>query len=124
MQLPSELEARYVLPALRALIAKKLVFEKGYTQERAAKVVGVTQAAVSNYVRGVRGAGAYWENNPIVLKYVDSIVELIISRSDPKNITREFNQMLMELRKTGILCQLHKNIEPFIDTGECKVCFE
>lgn len=124
MQLPSELEAKYVLPTLRALIAKKLVLEKRYTQEKAAKVVGVTQAAVSNYIRGVRGARSYWENNPIVLKYVDKIVELIVGKGDPKDITRQFNLLLIELRKAGFLCQLHKNIEPFIDTSECKVCFE
>ncbi|MEM4536190.1 MAG: hypothetical protein QXP92_03000, partial [Nitrososphaerota archaeon] len=59
-----------------------------------------------------------------ILKHVDKIVELIAGRGDPKDITREFNQLLMELRRKGILCQLHKGIEPFIDTSECKVCFE
>ncbi len=124
MQLPSEIEARYVLPALRALVAKKLVLEKGYTQEKAAKAVGVTQAAISNYIRGVRGFRTYWENNPIVLKYVDKIVELIVSKSDPKEITKEFNQMLTELRRAGVLCRLHRNVEPFVDTSECNICFE
>jgi len=124
MQLPSEIEARYVLPALRALVAKKLVLEKGFTQEKAARAVGVTQAAISNYIRGVRGFRIYWENNPIVLRHVDKIVELIVSKSDPREITREFNQMLRELRKAGVLCRLHKNVEPFIDINECNVCFE
>lgn len=124
MQLPSEIEAKYVLPTLRALVAKKLVLEKGYTQEKAAKAVGVTQAAISNYIRGVRGFRTYWENNPIVLRYVDRIVDLIVKQSDQKEINREFNQMLIELRRKGFLCNLHKNVEPFIDTSKCNVCFE
>ncbi|MEN2974303.1 MAG: helix-turn-helix domain-containing protein [Candidatus Caldarchaeales archaeon] len=124
MQLPSEIEAKYALPAIRSFIAKKLILEKGYTQEKAAEAVGVTQAAISNYLRGVRGFKVEWEDNPTVLKYVDEIVNMIINNVDSKEITRKINLMLIDLRRKGILCELHKNVEPLINVDECTVCSE
>jgi len=41
---------RYFLPAFRVLVAKELV-RKGVSQGRAARLLGVTQAAVSQYLR-------------------------------------------------------------------------
>ncbi len=45
------------LPLLRALVAKELVEKYGMTQQEAAKLLNVTQGAVSQYLRGVRGKG-------------------------------------------------------------------
>lgn len=124
MQLPSEIEAKYVLPALRAMIAKKLILERGYTQEKAAEAVGVTQAAISNYLRGVRGFKVEWENNPLVMKYVDEVVDMIANNADRKEVTKRLNAMLIDLRKKGVLCKLHKDVEPMINLSECTICSE
>ena len=48
MILPEELASKSVIPAIRALIVKRLVEEHGMTQQEAAKLLGVTQPAVSN----------------------------------------------------------------------------
>ncbi len=55
MLLPSEIEARSLIPAIRSLLARKLTTEYDLKEEIVAKVLGVTQAAVSNYIRGTRG---------------------------------------------------------------------
>ena len=55
MLLPSEIEAKSLIPAIRSILAKKLVEEKNFREEEVAKVLGITQAAVSNYIRGTRG---------------------------------------------------------------------
>ena len=55
MLLPSEIEAKSLIPAIRAILAKKLIKEYKMKEEIVAKVLGVTQAAISNYVRGIRG---------------------------------------------------------------------
>lgn len=54
MKLPCE---RFVekLPALRALITKEIVNTFGLTQEQAAKKLGITQPAISQYLKGSRG---------------------------------------------------------------------
>ncbi len=37
---------RYIIPAIRGLIAKSLVEEYGFSQSHVAKMLGITQAAV------------------------------------------------------------------------------
>lgn len=50
-----EITARYLLPAVRGMITKTLVEEYGFSQSYAAKILGITQAAVSYYVGAKRG---------------------------------------------------------------------
>ena len=49
MLLPSEIEAKSLIPAVRAILAKKLIGEYSLKEEDVAKDLGITQAAVSNY---------------------------------------------------------------------------
>ncbi|HVD36999.1 MAG TPA: helix-turn-helix domain-containing protein, partial [Nitrososphaeraceae archaeon] len=55
MLLPAEIEAKSLIPAIRSILARKLINDYGLKEELVAKVLGVTQAAISNYVRGTRG---------------------------------------------------------------------
>ena len=55
MLLPAEIETKTSVPALRALVAKKLIYDYKFSQKDTAKLIGITQAAVSNYLRGTRG---------------------------------------------------------------------
>ena len=48
MLLPSEIEAKSLIPAIRSILAQKLIKEYRLKEEDVAKVLGVTQAAVSN----------------------------------------------------------------------------
>ena len=50
-----ERATKYILPTIRGLIAKDLVKEHGFSQSHAAKVLGITQAAVSQYISSKRG---------------------------------------------------------------------
>jgi predicted transcriptional regulator len=51
----AEIVVQDVLPAVRALVAKQLVEKHKLTQQAAAEKIGVTQAAVSQYNRELRG---------------------------------------------------------------------
>ncbi|MEJ2261666.1 MAG: transcriptional regulator, partial [Nitrosopumilaceae archaeon] len=55
MLLPAEIESKTLIPALRAILAKKLAEDHNVREEEISKMLGVTQAAVSNYIRGTRG---------------------------------------------------------------------
>ena len=46
---------RYILPLYRAFVAKELIVKYDYTQVAAAKKLGTTQAAISQYVTSKRG---------------------------------------------------------------------
>ncbi len=44
-----------ILPAVRSIITNELIKIYGLTQEQAAKKLGITQPAVSQYLSGLRG---------------------------------------------------------------------
>ena len=55
MFLPAEIESKTLIPALRAILAKTLAEKHEIREDEISKMLGVTQAAISNYIRGTRG---------------------------------------------------------------------
>ena len=55
MLLPAEIESKSLIPALRAILAKDLAKKYNIREDEISQMLGVTQAAVSNYIRGIRG---------------------------------------------------------------------
>ena len=55
MLLPAEIESKTLIPALRAILAKNLAENHNVREDEISKMIGVTQAAISNYIRGTRG---------------------------------------------------------------------
>ena len=60
-QHPIELEYWFILPALRRLVAKTLK-DGGLKQKEVAKILGITEAGVSQYLKGSRGVLKTKEN--------------------------------------------------------------
>jgi uncharacterized protein len=48
MLLPSEIESKSLIPAIRAILSKRLIRDYDLKEETVAKLLGITQAAVSN----------------------------------------------------------------------------
>lgn len=55
LRAPCEIASRYILPALRAMVAVRLVRDYGLSQVEVAKKLGTTQPAISYYLRSLRG---------------------------------------------------------------------
>ena len=55
MKMPCELIVTHILPTARGALAKELVHNHGMTQVQVANLFGVTSAAVSQYIKGLRG---------------------------------------------------------------------
>lgn len=70
MRIFSEVLANDILPIYRSLLAKELS-EKGLSQEKIASMIFVTQPAVSQYLRGVRGFKSF-ERNETLMELVKS----------------------------------------------------
>ncbi|MEM3032196.1 MAG: helix-turn-helix domain-containing protein [Nitrososphaerota archaeon] len=122
MLLPAEIESKLTIPMLRALVARRLVKVHKYTQEEVAKALGLTQAAVSNYLRGVRGWTIDWEANENVRNGVDEVVSAILEKKSGQEVARKFNEVVLQIRKTRILCEMHKKVEPDYEVDSCHVC--
>ncbi len=70
-----EVFVKNYLHALRALVAKKMIEVHGYTQQEVAEKLGITQPAVSHYLREARGKRAKeLEKNEKIMVLVEELV--------------------------------------------------
>jgi predicted transcriptional regulator len=126
MLLPSEIEAKSLIPAIRAILSKKLVNEYEMKEEIVAKVLGVTQAAVSNYLRGTRGNTeliAKLSSVMEVMRMTDDIArDLTSDKAYTPNTMAKFVELCNYMRHTLIICEVHHNMESNIDEQVCEQC--
>ena len=78
MKLPCETVVWYVLPKIRAELAKSLL-ELGISQKEISRKLGVTQAAISQYARGKRGR--YMELGEDISNDIKELAEHIVEKS-------------------------------------------
>jgi len=126
MLLPSEIESKSLIPALRAIIAKKLADEHKIREDQISKMLGVTQAAISNYIRGTRG-------DPELIKKLGSekqvseiINEICKNLATDKLYTpstlAKFIGLCNYIKSSLLICDIHHNLESDIDEAICKEC--
>lgn len=126
MLLPSEIESKSLIPAVRAIIAKKLASEHFLKEDAIAKILGVTQAAVSNYVRGTRGDTQLVEKlNGVteVMRMIDDITkDVAASNTFGASSMAKYIALFNYIRQSLLICDVHHALEKDIDEGVCKTC--
>jgi predicted transcriptional regulator len=126
MLLPSEIESKLLIPAVRAILSKEMVIEKGLKEEEVARMLGITQAAVSNYLRGTRG------DNELIAKLMSlsEIMSMIKEISDDLSTNRAYTAKTLSkfialcnyMRYSLIICDAHHSLERNIDEKVCEQC--
>ena len=126
MLLPAEIESKTLIPALRAIIARTLAEKHEIREEVISKMLGVTQAAISNYIRGTRG-------DPELIKKLlaeAQVSEMIHEISDdlasdkaysPSSLSK-FIGLCNFIKSSLLICDIHHNLESDIDEAVCKEC--
>ena len=122
MLLPTEIEARTSVPAIRALVARKLLKEHRMNQQDIAKALGLTQAAVSNYLRGRRGAGFREDELANIDGIISQICTMMVSGAANSKIISKFDEACQAIRHSRLLCGVHKRLDPNLDVESCHVC--
>jgi len=125
MLLPAEIESKTLIPALRAILAKKLS-ENKIREDEISKMLGVTQAAVSNYIRGTRGD----QNLIAKLLTEDQVVQMLneISENLASNMAytpaslSKFIGLCNYIKSSLLICEIHHGLESNIDETVCKEC--
>ena len=117
-QMPQEIEVWYIIPALRREFTKSMI-EMGLTQKQVAKKMGITEAAVSQYLSSKRAKEVVFSN-----AVLDEI------RKSAKKITEDKSTIVPEMMRltklTGVMqvmCGLHKKRDANLPKG-CDICFE
>ena len=126
MFLPAEIESKTLIPALRAILAKTLAEKHKIREDEISKMLGVTQAAVSNYIRGTRG-------DPELIKKLlteNQVSEMIYEISDDLSSDRAYSPSSLSkfiglcnyIKSSLLICDIHHNLESNIDEAVCKEC--
>lgn len=72
---------KYLLPAIRAKLARELVYNHNFMSKRAAQVLGLSEGAISQYLSSKRGGKGldFLENSDDAQKVIDEIIAKIVS---------------------------------------------
>jgi len=112
---PQEIEVFYVIPALRRELALCMK-ASGRSQKAIASLLGVTEAAVSQYFSSKRAA---------TIKFNDRMKSVIREASarinDEMSMFSEMQQLLRLSREERVVCQAHESLGC---PKSCTACFE
>lgn len=126
MLLPAEIESKSLIPALRAILAKRLARTHHIREDEISKMLGVTQAAISNYIRGTRGDPELIDRLLADRRVAKMIGELSDSLASdmaytPLSLSR-FIGLCNYIKSSLLICDIHHNLESDIDETICKEC--
>ena len=120
---PYEIVSKSALPALRAMVARRLRLDYDMTQQEVANVLGITQASVSNYTRRTRGVMVNFESDPTVVKAVDIIARRLAGDHPDQGVAlRSMTDVLDYVRLSHLMCSLHSDLEPGFKVENCYAC--
>ncbi|MBX8637595.1 MAG: hypothetical protein KIY11_04450 [Thermoplasmata archaeon] len=122
MHLPSELEAIAVIPALRSMLARELVNNGRMSQTQVASLLGVTQAAVSNYITGSRGKEARYLEDPAIMRAISELALNIDEKRDRMVVVRGLFDLTEFIRKNRLMCNIHGALDQGLDVDSCHIC--
>ena len=114
MKLPQEIEVWYIIPAIRRELAMGLV-KRGLRQREVARMLGVTDAAVSHYFSSKRGNEVRF--NSRINSEIRSSVGKIVGGSP---VMGEIQRLCRLCKNDGICCHIHKHHGA---PRECSACF-
>ena len=126
MLLPAEIESKTLIPALRAILSKKLSEEHKIKEDEISKMLGVTQAAVSNYIRGTRGDPQLIQkllSEEQVAKLINELCDSLTTDMayTPSSLAK-FIGLCNYIKSSLLICDIHHTLESNIDEKVCKEC--
>ena len=123
MLVPCEVAVKCVLPAVRAMIAEELMTKHKLKQVETAKLLGVSQPAISLYFGKKRGKAIDLQNERDITNLVENLAaSLAKGNLPPKDFISMFCEICSTIRKKGLMCKLHKAFDPTIDIEKCGIC--
>ena len=124
MPLPCEFAVKSIVPAFRSLVAKELAESYNLKQEEIAELLEVTQPAISQYTRNLRGktvdlAGV----EPIRLIAKDLATALVSNSISIRQVNHKYCEACKMAREKKMMCDLHRRLDPSFNIEKCDACF-
>jgi len=115
MDTPQEVVVWYVLPALRREFVISLK-ENGLKQKEIASILGITEPAVSQYIKNKRGG-----NVALSKDIRDNIKRKVVKINNNMEYKKAFQDILREVRTSRFMCSVcNKHIETH---DKCDICY-
>ncbi|MCS7095835.1 MAG: hypothetical protein N3F10_06220 [Candidatus Bathyarchaeota archaeon] len=125
MMLPCEVAVKILIPPTRAAIAKELIMRHGLKQAEAARLLGVSQPAISLYNRRMRGKAINLEDDleirKLIVEFADNLARKSFSQRD---YILRFCEICKKARAKKLLCKMHKSLDSSFDVDNCDFCAE
>ena len=123
MKTPCEIIVTKILPNIRALVAMELKETYHLKGKDIARLSGITEAAVSQYLHGVRG---------VHTSFLDDFPEIPVFVAQAAKVLWENRDTEIELtHRMGDICSALRHNEKFIEmytqgkkVGSCGICFK
>ena len=123
MLLPCEVAVKSLLPPVRAALAKQLMKKHGLKQMETAKLLGVSQPAISLYNKKLRGKALDLEKDKEIKKLIEELANFLAKEGlSHKDFTLRFCEICRVARGKGLLCSMHKALDPTFDVEKCGLC--
>jgi hypothetical protein len=113
---PQEIEVYYLLPAIRRELAKSLK-KLGKDQKTIAEYLGVTPAAISQYISGKRG-----KEIDLPPEFVKEAVNSAKTIKDQQTAFGAVQQLMRRAVDCRVLCQIHYKMDKSLPK-QCSLCF-
>lgn len=100
--MPQEIEVWYIIPAIRRELVREMI-SLGLKQQKIAGILGITPAAVSQYMKQKRAKEVVFEEETMaeIKKSAKTIAE------DPEKLMFEVQKILVHTKKSKVLCKIH-----------------
>jgi predicted transcriptional regulator len=103
-KLPQEIEVWYIIPKIRKELAKVFVEKKGFSYDQTAKILGITKAAVSQYLKNKRANKIKFSKE--MQKEVENATERI--SKNPISAMTEIQGLLKKMKESKCSCDVCK----------------
>ncbi|MER3601411.1 MAG: hypothetical protein C4339_01690 [Nitrososphaerota archaeon] len=121
--MPEEFAAKYLYPRIRAMLAKILMERLHLSQKEAAERLGITQAAISQYLSGKRGSWKGLLLDSRALELTEQLGQEIIEKGlDKYSIVLKMSALVEYLLANRCACTIHQLHEPELDIDRCHIC--
>lgn len=111
MKTPCEIVVWYVLPTIRREMAKEMVDTYHMKQADVGRIFGVTDAAISQYLKKKRGGNEVIENSiyyPGLVAEIKKSVKAILD--DASDMSREMCRVCFYVKNVGLLSEVYSQL--------------
>ncbi len=119
--MPQEIEVRYILPAIRRGLARIFTKEHKLSQKEAAAILGLTEAAISQYQHSKRAKEVVF-SDAIVNEIRASAEKILGDGKNKQKLMGEIYRISSLATVKQILCDMHRTQSK--DLEKCNICFD